>query len=580
MVRTIADGSTLMEGEAAVPVTLAVTSPRPWLTTMSRFMRPLAGLYSPATATLMTRLVYRRSRVVTMPLAIWYVPVIESNSSREAKSDGGTSARSRDEIAPPTLTTPPMRASASRLASGHASTTCVIVGLPKSMVPTAFGAPSVPPSVSVPRMGALTEVAGPAAAATSSAMSLPSTVTRALTGASARLRASFATRRPSAIFTARSPGFTRASPSKRSVGPAVSVRSRSSTRYRVSAPPPPRATYVTAPFSILTRAARPAAPAPPPTAPPAPRPGRARDSAVPRLATFSWPSGFWMSAMTGRSSVRSPNSTRPPSRGRTRSASRPVSSLRNGAVPNCGSSPTSSPCSSTAGRGKTTTETDANFTGRPSACDALDAISACTRGVSTTNGTATIAAIATTTTTTRTPTVHQRARITEERRGRLRRLDRRQTPGVGSDRARERPVLLDVLPRPRAVHNAPARVVHRVVDERDGEVHRDPVLPALLPRLRHLGAVDPNLLDPVRLPRAAQAVTLGLEARVLLRGQAIGEGAHVPTAARRLDVGERRPGPARERVGFEAPIHLLDVLDATVPVGRLRRNRHGHGAAA
>src|SRR5207244_1877560 len=90
------------------------------------------------------------------------------------------------------------RASVRRLGSGHASTTRVILGLPKSMVPTAFGAPSVPPSVSVPRMGALTEVAGPAAVATSSAMSLPSTVTRALTGASARLRASPVTRRPSA----------------------------------------------------------------------------------------------------------------------------------------------------------------------------------------------------------------------------------------------------------------------------------------------------------------------------------------------------------------------------------------------
>src|SRR3989442_5829940 len=54
---------------------------------------------------------------------------------------------------------------------------------------------------------------------------------------------------------------------------------------------------------------------------------------------------------------------------------------------------------------------------------------------------------------------------------------------------------------------------------------------------------------------------------------AIGEGAHVTTADRRLDVGERRPGPARERVGLEAPIHLLDVPDATVPVGRLRRYR-------
>src|SRR5439155_5380214 len=64
------------------------------------------------TVTLMTRLVYRRSRVVTMPLAISYVPVIDANQRDEAKSDGGTSARSRDEIAPPTLTTPPMRASA------------------------------------------------------------------------------------------------------------------------------------------------------------------------------------------------------------------------------------------------------------------------------------------------------------------------------------------------------------------------------------------------------------------------------------------------------------------------------------
>src|SRR5438094_757864 len=49
----------------------AVTSPRPWLTTMSRFMRPLASRYSPATATLMTRLAYKRSRVFTTPFAIW-----------------------------------------------------------------------------------------------------------------------------------------------------------------------------------------------------------------------------------------------------------------------------------------------------------------------------------------------------------------------------------------------------------------------------------------------------------------------------------------------------------------------------
>src|SRR5207253_2355102 len=55
--RTRAEGSTRTDGEAAVPVTLAVTSPRPWFTTMSRAIRPLASAYSPATATFMTRLV-------------------------------------------------------------------------------------------------------------------------------------------------------------------------------------------------------------------------------------------------------------------------------------------------------------------------------------------------------------------------------------------------------------------------------------------------------------------------------------------------------------------------------------------
>src|SRR5205814_8033387 len=55
--RTRAEGSTRTDGAAAVPVTLAVTSPRPWFTTMSRAIRPLASAYSPATATFMTRLV-------------------------------------------------------------------------------------------------------------------------------------------------------------------------------------------------------------------------------------------------------------------------------------------------------------------------------------------------------------------------------------------------------------------------------------------------------------------------------------------------------------------------------------------
>src|SRR5207253_5818291 len=69
--RVFVDGATLIEGDAGVPVTFALTSPRPWLTTMSRFMRPLASRYSPATATFMIRLTYSRSRVLTTPFAIW-----------------------------------------------------------------------------------------------------------------------------------------------------------------------------------------------------------------------------------------------------------------------------------------------------------------------------------------------------------------------------------------------------------------------------------------------------------------------------------------------------------------------------
>src|SRR2546425_5351251 len=98
-----------------------------------------------------------------------------------------------------------------------------------------------------------------------------------------------------------------------------------------------------------------------------------------------------MRVMAGRVSVRAPNSMRPQSRGRTRSVSRPVSSLTNGAVPKWGSSPISSAYSSTAGHGKTAAEIDANLTGRPSACEAPDAIRVCMRGVSTANGTATSA---------------------------------------------------------------------------------------------------------------------------------------------------------------------------------------------
>ena len=79
----------------------------------------------------------------------------------------------------------------------------------------------------------------------------------------------------------------------------------------------------------------------------------------------------------------SPSSTRPVSSGSSRRRMRPVLSFRNGVVPNFGSSATSSSCSSTAGSGSTRTDTEVNFTGRPSVWLALLWMYAWMRGVST-----------------------------------------------------------------------------------------------------------------------------------------------------------------------------------------------------
>src|SRR5437667_2087867 len=55
--RRTLDGTIRIDGDAAVPVTFARTSPRPWFTTMSRFMAPDARAWSPATPTFIARLV-------------------------------------------------------------------------------------------------------------------------------------------------------------------------------------------------------------------------------------------------------------------------------------------------------------------------------------------------------------------------------------------------------------------------------------------------------------------------------------------------------------------------------------------
>jgi len=81
-------------------------------------------------------------------------------------------------------------------------------------------------------------------------------------------------------------------------------------------------------------------------------------------------------------------------------------------VPNCGSSATSSLCSSIDGSGNNATESDSNLTGRPTACAALPAIIAWTRGVSMRRGNAIAAMIVSTTiTATRMPS-HFKARFT------------------------------------------------------------------------------------------------------------------------------------------------------------------------
>ena len=208
------------------------------------------------------------------------------------------------------------------------------------------------------------------------------------------------------------------------------------------------------PFSILTRPGSAAAPAPP--APPLgcpPRPGLFFGSAAaPRLAMFRTPSGFRISVMAGRWSVRSPNSTRPARSPSSFSASRPVSSLRKGAESNFGSSATSRLCSLTAGPGSTDTETEVNLTGRPSACDAVETISAWTRGVSTTSGSARAAAITRRASAAATTTIHVKVRFTAHPPAELRGLDGREAPGLRAHEAREGPVLLDVLRRLRTVH--------------------------------------------------------------------------------------------------------------------------------
>src|SRR5262249_13411210 len=164
---------------------------------------------------------------------------------------------------------------------------------------------------------------------------------------------------------------------------------------------------------------------------------------------------------------------------------------------------------------------------RPPACAALLAITACAGGVSIKRGSATAATIASTTTTaTRIPS-HFKARFNAHPSRKLCGLDRREPPGLRADRTREGPVFLDVHGRGRPLHDRAGRVVDRVVDERHGEVHRHPILSALLPCLGDLGPTDLDSLEPVGPPRAAKLIALPLKATELLRRETILHGAQI-----------------------------------------------------
>src|SRR2546429_8014876 len=271
-------------------------------------------------------------------------------------------------------------------------------------------------------------------------------------------------------------------------------------------------------MEIAAGSAPPPAPVPPP-----PRAGRSPafgsfgPAPVPSVEMFMRPSAVWITVMTGFVSWTSPSSTRPVSSGRSLSRTLPVSSLRKGSLPNCGSSAISSPWSATAGSGRTEIDIERNFTGRPSACEALEAISACTLGVSTRNGTRMSAATTRTTTAATAPTSHFTGRLT--RNLRLRALDGRQPPRVRPDRTRERPELLELLRRLRAGDHRARGVVHGVVDERAAEVDGHEVLARLLPGLGDVGTPEVHRLHAVGLPRRAQPIALLGELRVHPRGE-------------------------------------------------------------
>src|SRR5262249_58683440 len=118
---------------------------------------------------------------------------------------------------------------------------------------------------------------------------------------------------------------------------------------------------------------------------------------------------------------------------------------------------------------------------------------------------------------------------------------------------------------------ARGRAVDRVVDERHGEVHRHPILPALLPCLGDLGPTDLDSLEPVGPPGAAKLIALPLKATELLRGETILHGAQIAPGDAGLDVGEGALRPVGEPRRVEGRVHRTNVSDPAIEIRLARR---------
>src|SRR5438105_4407521 len=169
-----------------------------------------------------------------------------------------------------------------------------------------------------------------------------------------------------------------------------------------------------------------------------------------------------------------------------------------------------------------------------------------------------------------TPTSHFNARLTRLRR-RSGALDGRQPPRIRPDGTGERPELLELLRRLRAVDQRARRIVHGVIDERAGEVHGDEVLTGFLPGLGHLAPPHVDPLHAVALAGGPQAIALARELRVHSRRDSRAHRAHVARRERALHVTEETTRGVADDAGIERRIHRANMSEPAIEIAGDRR---------